>query len=84
MNLVRILVVLWSCSAAVFAAPANVEKAAVPTSPAKAASLASMVIDWNKIESQTKNFGSRKNFFDGPTATLKRLECHVSASVKLI
>ena len=36
------------------------------------------VFDWNKIEATPTKTGARRAFFDAPTATLDRLECHVT------
>jgi mannose-6-phosphate isomerase-like protein (cupin superfamily) len=38
----------------------------------------SSVFDWNTIQAQTTKTGSRREFFDAPTATLDRFECHVT------
>lgn len=40
--------------------------------------LASSIFDWNAIEAQATKTGARRDFFDAPTATLDRFECHVT------
>jgi quercetin dioxygenase-like cupin family protein len=40
--------------------------------------LDSTVIDWNSVKATTNEHGSFRRFFDSPTATLNRLECHVT------
>ena len=37
----------------------------------------STVFDWSAIEAKPTKTGARRDFFDVPTATLDRLECHV-------
>jgi mannose-6-phosphate isomerase-like protein (cupin superfamily) len=36
------------------------------------------VFDWNRIKAEPTKTGARRAFFDSPTATLDRLECHVT------
>jgi XRE family transcriptional regulator, regulator of sulfur utilization len=38
----------------------------------------SSVFDWEKIPVKETKTGARRDFFDAPTATLERLECHVT------
>ena len=40
--------------------------------------LGSSVFDWNAIEARTTKTGARRDFFEGPTATLDNFECHVT------
>ena len=40
--------------------------------------MSSTVFDWNSIETKITKTGSRKQFFQSPTATLAELECHVT------
>jgi XRE family transcriptional regulator, regulator of sulfur utilization len=40
--------------------------------------LTSSVFDWTTIEARTTKTGARRDFFDAPTATLDRFECHVT------
>ena len=42
------------------------------------AMLTSSVFDWTTIEAKTTKTGARRDFFDGPTATLDEFECHVT------
>ena len=38
----------------------------------------STVFDWNALKVEEKPHGARREVFDAPTATLDRLECHVT------
>ena len=38
----------------------------------------SSVFDWTTIEAKTTKTGARRDFFDAPTATTDKLECHVT------
>ena len=38
----------------------------------------SSVFDWNSIEAKSTKTGARRDFFDSPTATTDKLECHVT------
>jgi quercetin dioxygenase-like cupin family protein len=40
--------------------------------------LASSVFNWEKLEVKPTKVGERRDFFDSATATLDRLECHVT------
>jgi uncharacterized cupin superfamily protein len=40
--------------------------------------MGSLAIEWGSIKATTNNYGSVQKFFDGPTATLNKLECHVT------
>jgi len=40
--------------------------------------LGSSVFEWNSIEAKPTKTGSRRDFFQAPTATLDDLECHVT------
>jgi len=40
--------------------------------------MGSSVFDWDKIEVKQTKVGSRRDFFQAPTATLDELECHVT------
>jgi quercetin dioxygenase-like cupin family protein len=40
--------------------------------------LPSSVFDWQKLEANTTKVGARREVFDSATATLDRLECHVT------
>lgn len=40
--------------------------------------MTSAVFDWQKIEAKETKTGARRDFFQGPTATLDQLECHVT------
>lgn len=42
------------------------------------AKLASSVFDWNAIEAKPTKTDARRDFYDAPTATLDRFECHVT------
>jgi XRE family transcriptional regulator, regulator of sulfur utilization len=38
----------------------------------------SSVFDWTAIEAKATKTGARRDFFDAPTATTDKLECHVT------
>jgi len=38
----------------------------------------SSVFDWNAVEAKPTKTGARRDFFDAPTTTLDRFECHVT------
>jgi len=40
--------------------------------------MGSMAIELDSVKATTNAYGSARKFFDAPTATLKRLECHVT------
>jgi XRE family transcriptional regulator, regulator of sulfur utilization len=40
--------------------------------------MGSSIFDWNSIEVKPTKVGSTRKFFQGPTATLDELECHVT------
>ena len=44
----------------------------------KKTNMPSSVFDWNAIEAKPTKTGARREFFDAPTATLDRFECHVT------
>src|SRR5438034_11064188 len=41
--------------------------------------MGSSVFDWNAIEAKPTKVGTRRDFFQAPTATLDELECHVTS-----
>lgn len=43
-----------------------------------ATKLTSMVVDWEKMQPATVSNGVRRAVFDGPTATLDKLHCHIT------
>lgn len=47
-----------------------------PTSPS--AKLVSNVFDWEKMAVTPTSRGSRRDVFDGPTATVDRMHCHIT------
>jgi len=47
-----------------------------PTMPTKPASA---VFDWEKMQPTTVSNGVRRAVFDGPTATLDKLHCHITS-----
>ena len=55
--------------------PAQPPKSA---SPAPAAPLLSDVYDWDKLTVTPTPKGSRRNVFDGPTATVDKMHCHIT------
>lgn len=42
------------------------------------AKLGSLVLDWSKLPVIPTSRGERRDFFDGPTATLTNFECHAT------
>ena len=46
--------------------------------PSTAAKLPSTIVDWEKMVAITTTNGARRAVFDGPTATLDRLHCHIT------
>ncbi len=61
-------------SAAALTTLAAVAWAQTPAKPV----IKSAVFDVNKIEAQTAKYGSKRQLFDGRTAMLAMLECHIS------
>jgi len=51
---------------------------AVQAQSVKTSVMTSTAIEWNSVESKTNANGSSRKFFEGPTASLEVLECHVS------
>jgi uncharacterized cupin superfamily protein len=43
-----------------------------------AAKLTSTVFDWEKMQPTTVSNGVRRTVFDGPTATLDKIDCHIT------
>jgi len=48
------------------------------TKPPAPAKLASAVFDWQKMQSVLTTNGVRRMLFDGPTATLDQIHCHIT------
>jgi mannose-6-phosphate isomerase-like protein (cupin superfamily) len=40
--------------------------------------MGSLAVEWDSVKATTNEHGSVRKFFDAPTATLNRLECHVT------
>ena len=55
--------------------PAQAPKPAAPT---PATPLVSDVYDWEKLVVTPTPKGSRRNVFDGPTATVDKMHCHIT------
>jgi quercetin dioxygenase-like cupin family protein len=49
-----------------------------PATPAPAAKLLSNVFDWEKMTVTPNAKGSRRAVFDGPTATVDKMHCHIT------
>jgi quercetin dioxygenase-like cupin family protein len=49
-----------------------------PSMKTNATKLTSMVIDWEKMQPTPTSNGVRRAVFDGPTATLDKLHCHIT------
>jgi mannose-6-phosphate isomerase-like protein (cupin superfamily) len=45
---------------------------------AKMPLMTSTAVEWNSVQAKTNATGSSRKFFEGPTSTLDRLECHAS------
>ena len=54
------------------------QPAAAPKAKAR---LVSAVYDWAKIDPKPTGTGARRDFFDGPTATLVNFECHATSLI---
>jgi XRE family transcriptional regulator, regulator of sulfur utilization len=50
----------------------------VETNSPAAAKLTSAVFDWEKMQPVTVSNGVRRTVFDGPTATLNKINCHIT------
>jgi mannose-6-phosphate isomerase-like protein (cupin superfamily) len=48
------------------------------TNPPAATKLASAVFDWEKMQPVTVANGVRRTVFDGPTATIDEINCHIT------
>lgn len=53
-------------------------KSPAPAKSAPAAPLVSGLFDWDKLVATPNAKGARRNVFDGPTATVDKLHCHIS------
>ena len=73
MKLLRLLPLLAASAALCSMLPAQTPKA-----PAPAEKLLSDVFDWEKLAVTPTPKGSRRNVFDGSTATVDKLHCHVT------
>src|SRR5262249_303839 len=63
-----IVALVAACSTLCFVALAHPDKPLLP----------STAFDWNAAQVLPQKYGARRNLFDGPTATLDNLECHVT------
>ena len=61
----------------VIAACATIAAVTLAQSPGKSA-MGSAVFDWGALKAEPKPSGSRREVFQGRTATLDQLECHVT------
>jgi uncharacterized cupin superfamily protein len=52
--------------------------AILPMHAANPLNLASAVYDWQKMQAEPTANGVRRSLFDGPTATLDKLHCHIT------
>ena len=62
---------------AVVVAGATIVAVAVAQSSGKPV-MKSSVFDWNSIKAEPTKVGTRRQFFEAPTATLDQLSCHVT------
>ncbi|MCX6956819.1 MAG: cupin domain-containing protein [Verrucomicrobia bacterium] len=58
--------------------PAQTPKSTVPAPAAPAAHLLSNLHDWEKLTVIPTPKGARRDVFDGPTATVDKLHCHIT------
>ena len=49
-----------------------------PTMSSKTTKLVSAVYDWEKMQPTVVSNGVRRTVFDGPTATLDKINCHIT------
>ena len=49
-----------------------------PTMPTNTTKLVSTIYDWNKMQPTVVSNGIRRTLFEGPTATLDKLNCHIT------
>jgi len=52
--------------------------ASVPSGSTNVTKLASAVYDWDKMQPTVVSNGVRRTVFDGPTATLDKINCHIT------
>lgn len=53
-------------------------KEIAPTMSSNTTKLASAVYDWEKMQPTVVSNGVRRTVFDGPTATLDKINCHIT------
>jgi XRE family transcriptional regulator, regulator of sulfur utilization len=53
-------------------------KEVASTMPSKTTKLTSAVYDWEKMQPTVVSNGVRRTVFDGPTATLDKINCHIT------
>ena len=75
MKLLRLLPVIAATAALCYMLPAQTPKSAAS---APAAKLLSAVYDWEKLTVTPNAKGERRAVFDGPTATVDQLHCHIT------
>lgn len=71
---------LYLTSLAIFTSLSTMLSAQTPASatPAPATKLLSNVFDWEKMTVTPTPKGSRRAVFDGPTATVDKMHCHIT------
>ncbi len=57
---------------------AQTQEATSVMSSSNQTKLASGVFDWNKMQTSVVSNGVRRTVFDGPTATLDKINCHIT------
>ena len=75
-SLVPLLVFAAVCSALSAQAPMTTKAPTTP--PAPAAPLHSDLFDWEKMEVTPNAKGVRRAVFEGPTATVDKMHCHIT------
>ncbi|HVM63009.1 MAG TPA: cupin domain-containing protein [Verrucomicrobiae bacterium] len=53
-------------------------KEVAPAMPSSTNKLTSAIYDWEKMQPVTVSNGVRRLVFDGPTATLDKIDCHIT------
>ena len=75
MKLLRVLSLIAATTALCSMLPAQTPKSAASASAAK---LLSDVYDWEKLTVTPNAKGMRRAVFDGPTATVDKMHCHIT------
>lgn len=77
MKTLTLAVTFAALASALFAQPPMPAKSA-PAPAAPAAPLLSDLHDWEQLTAKPNAKGARRDVFDGPTATLEKMHCHIT------